>query len=88
MCIRDSGTSTPLNDASETLAVKKAFGADARKPYVSSTKSMSGHLLGASGALEAIISTLAVKNSFVPVSYTHLDVYKRQVYSGIKGKRL
>ena len=73
--INAHGTSTPLNDASETLAVKKAFGADARKPYVSSTKSMSGHLLGASGALEAIISTLAVKNSFVPatINYQHAD---------------
>ena len=45
------------------------------KPYVSSTKSMSGHLLGASGALEAIISTLAVQNDFVPatINYQHKD---------------
>lgn len=73
--INAHGTSTPLNDASETLAVKKAFGAAAMKPYVSSTKSMSGHLLGASGALEAIISTLAVKNGFVPatINYRHAD---------------
>lgn len=66
--INAHGTSTPLNDSSETLAVKVAFQEDAMKPYLSSTKSMSGHLLGASGALEAIISTLAVKNSFVPAT--------------------
>ena len=73
--INAHGTSTPLNDSSETLAVKKAFGKDAMKPYVSSTKSMSGHLLGASGALEAIISTLAVQNDFVPatINYQHKD---------------
>ena len=68
--INAHGTSTPLNDS-----VKKAFGKDAMKPYVSSTKSMSGHLLGASGALEAIISTLAVQNDFVPatINYQHKD---------------
>ena len=73
--INAHGTSTPLNDSSETLGVKKAFGKDAMKPYVSSTKSMSGHLLGASGALEAIISTLAVQNDFVPatINYQHKD---------------
>ena len=69
--INAHGTSTPLNDSSETLAVKKAFGKDAMKPYVSSTKSMSGHLLGASGALEAIISTLAVQNDFVPATINY-----------------
>ncbi|MEG0526197.1 MAG: beta-ketoacyl-ACP synthase II [Longicatena sp.] len=71
--INAHGTSTPLNDASETLAVKVAFGEDAMKPYISSTKSMSGHLLGASGALEAIISTLSVKNGYVPASI-HYEV--------------
>ena len=73
--INAHGTSTPLNDSSETLAMKLAFGDDAYKPYVSSTKSMSGHLLGASGALEAIISTLALKNGFVPatINYEHED---------------
>lgn len=71
--INAHGTSTPLNDSSETLAVKVAFGEDAMKPYVSSTKSMSGHLLGASGALEAIISTLAVKHGFVPATINYVN---------------
>ena len=66
--INAHGTSTPLNESSETLAMKVAFKEDVMHPYVSSTKSMSGHLLGASGALEAIISTLAVKNDFVPAT--------------------
>lgn len=69
--INAHGTSTPLNDASETIAVKVAFGNDAMKPYISSTKSMSGHLLGASGALETIISTLAVKYDFVPATINY-----------------
>lgn len=66
--INAHGTSTPLNDSSETLAVKCAFGETAMHPYVSSTKSMSGHLLGASGALEAIISTKAIEEGFVPAT--------------------
>lgn len=66
--INAHGTSTSLNDASETLAVKQAFQEYAMHPFVSSTKSMSGHLLGASGALEAIISTLAVQDGFVPAT--------------------
>lgn len=66
--INAHGTSTSLNDASETLAVKLAFQEHAMHPFISSTKSMSGHLLGASGALEAIISTLAVKEGFVPAT--------------------
>lgn len=69
--INAHGTSTPLNDVSETAAIKKAFQKDAMKPYVSSTKSMSGHLLGASGALEAIISALAVKYGFVPATINY-----------------
>lgn len=64
--INAHGTSTPLNDSSETMAVKKAFGEHARKLMMSSTKSMTGHLLGASGAIEAIITTLAVKEGYVP----------------------
>lgn len=69
--INAHGTSTPLNDAGETCAVKLAFKDDWQHPYVSSTKSMSGHLLGASGALEAIISTLAVQNDYVPATLNY-----------------
>lgn len=64
--INAHGTSTPLNDKVETLAIKNAFGKHAYQLNVSSTKSMTGHLLGASGAVEAILTTLAVKNDFVP----------------------
>ncbi len=73
--INAHGTSTPLNDSSETMAVKKAFGKHARRLMMSSTKSMTGHLLGASGAIEAIITTLAVKEGYVPptINYQVLD---------------
>lgn len=64
--INAHGTSTPLNDKGETAAIKLAFGDHAYKLMVSSTKSMTGHLLGASGAVEAIITVLAVKNDLVP----------------------
>ena len=64
--INAHGTSTKLNDAGETLAVKKVFGDDYKRVAVSSTKSMTGHLLGASGALEAVITALAVERDFLP----------------------
>lgn len=64
--INAHGTSTPLNDKSETLAIKKAFGEDAYKLLVSSTKSMTGHMLGAAGAVEAIAAVLALKEGVVP----------------------
>ena len=69
------GTSTPLNDKTETLAMKNAFGAHASKLMVSSTKSNTGHLLGASGAVEAIISVLALKQGYVPatINYKNYD---------------
>jgi 3-oxoacyl-[acyl-carrier-protein] synthase II len=64
--INAHGTSTPLNDKTETLAIKKAFNEHAYKLNVSSTKSMTGHLLGASGAIESIFCILATKYDFVP----------------------
>lgn len=64
--INAHGTSTELNDKNETQAIKTVFGEHAYKLAVSSTKSMTGHLLGAAGAIESIASILAIKNSIVP----------------------
>jgi len=64
--INAHGTSTILNDLNETKAIKKLFGEHAYKLSISSTKSMTGHLLGATGALEAIVCILAIKNSIIP----------------------
>ncbi|MCC7509352.1 MAG: beta-ketoacyl-ACP synthase II [Planctomycetes bacterium] len=64
--INAHGTSTEYNDRSETLAIKQAFGEHARKLMVSSTKSMVGHLLGASGAVELVATALAVRNDLAP----------------------
>jgi 3-oxoacyl-[acyl-carrier-protein] synthase II len=69
--INAHGTSTPMNDKVETLAVKTAFGDAASKVMMSSTKSMTGHLLGASGAIEAIITTLAVKEGYIPATINY-----------------
>ncbi len=60
------GTSTPPNDKNETAAVKAIFGDHAYKMAISSTKSMTGHLLGAAGAIEAVATVLSIKNSKVP----------------------
>ncbi|MGL4524077.1 MAG: beta-ketoacyl-ACP synthase II [Spirochaetia bacterium] len=64
--INAHGTSTPVNDPAETYAIKHVFGDHARKLKISSTKSMMGHTLGAAGGLEAIVSIMAMKDSFVP----------------------
>ena len=69
--INAHGTSTPLNDKGETGAVKLAFGEHAKKLMISSTKSMTGHLLGASGAVEGVITALCVKNDFVPATINY-----------------
>jgi 3-oxoacyl-[acyl-carrier-protein] synthase II len=64
--INAHGTSTPLGDVAETQAMKKAMGAHAGSVAVSSTKSMTGHLLGAAGAIEAVYATLAIKHQLAP----------------------
>jgi 3-oxoacyl-[acyl-carrier-protein] synthase II len=64
--INAHGTSTPLNDLTETIAIKTVFGEHARKVSVSSTKSMTGHLLGAAGSTEAIFALLAIRDSTIP----------------------
>jgi len=65
------GTSTPLGDIAETKAILKVFGEDAYKLNISSTKSMTGHLLGAAGAIEAIACIMAVKNDLIPPTINH-----------------
>ena len=71
--INAHGTSTPMNDACETAAIKTAFGNYAQKLCVSSTKSMTGHLLGASGAVEAIFTVMAVKDDFIPATINYKE---------------
>lgn len=69
------GTSTPMNDKTETMAIKSALGEKAYDVSVSSTKSMTGHMLGATGAVEAIVAVLALKDGKIPptIGTTELD---------------
>ncbi len=90
--INAHGTSTPLGDAAETRAIKTVFGEHARKVSISSTKSQLGHLLGASGGVELILSVLAIRDSVIPptinletpdpecdLDYTPLEAHERTV---------
>ena len=65
------GTSTPVGDISEVKAIQEVFGKHAYELNISSTKSMTGHLLGAAGAVEAIASILAIKNGIIPPTINH-----------------
>lgn len=67
------GTSTPVGDISEAKAIKDVFGEHAYKLNISSTKSMTGHLLGAAGAVEALVCVLSVKNDIVPPTINHTE---------------
>lgn len=73
--INAHGTSTPLNDKTETLAIKRVFGESAYDVTISSTKSMMGHAMGASGALEAVACTLAIHHGIIPptINYENPD---------------
>jgi 3-oxoacyl-[acyl-carrier-protein] synthase II len=73
--INAHGTSTPFNDLYETLAIKSVFGEKAKDLMISSTKSMTGHLLGAAGGVESIFSLLTISRGVVPptINYTEPD---------------
>lgn len=71
--INAHGTSTEINDKVETLAIKKALGDYYMNSYVSSTKSMTGHLLGAAGAIEAIVSIKSLQDNFVPATINYVN---------------
>lgn len=71
--INAHGTSTEINDKVETLAIKLALGEESKNAFVSSTKSMTGHLLGAAGAIEAIISIKSLEDGFVPATINYVN---------------
>jgi 3-oxoacyl-[acyl-carrier-protein] synthase II len=73
--INAHGTSTPLNDRSETRAIKLAMGEDAYRLPISSTKSMTGHMLGAAGVVEAVVCVQAIREGVIPptINYENPD---------------
>jgi 3-oxoacyl-[acyl-carrier-protein] synthase II len=71
--INAHGTSTPYNDKFETLAIKETFGEHAYKLAVSSTKSMTGHLLGAAGGIEGVFSVLALERKMLPPTINYVN---------------
>jgi 3-oxoacyl-[acyl-carrier-protein] synthase II len=88
--INAHGTSTPMNDPLETKAIKMVFGDHARKLKVSSTKSMTGHLLGGAGGVEGVVTALAIKEQYFPATRNYetpdpdcdLDYVPNKGYSG------
>ncbi|WP_315069557.1 beta-ketoacyl-ACP synthase II [uncultured Clostridium sp.] len=88
--INAHGTSTPANDKTETKAIKTVFGDYAHEVPISSTKSMTGHLLGASGAIEAIIVASSIKDGFIPptINYKNPDPECDLNYVPNEGKKL
>ena len=71
--INTHGTSTPAGDVAEPIAIKEVFGEHAYNISINSTKSMTGHLLGGAGAVEAIACVLAIKNGIIPPTINHFD---------------
>jgi 3-oxoacyl-[acyl-carrier-protein] synthase II len=71
--INAHGTSTPMNDLYETMAIKTTFGDHAKKVMVSSTKSMTGHALGAAGGMEAVYTLMAMDKGVVPPTINYLE---------------
>ena len=71
--INAHGTSTPIGDLYETMAIKSVFGDHAKKMMVSSTKSMTGHLLGAAGGIEAVFTLMAMDKGVVPPTINYTD---------------
>jgi len=84
------GTSTQLNDKAETAGIKRVFGDHARKAAISSTKSMTGHMLGAAGAIEAMASVMAITEGFVPptINYEDPDPDCDLDYTPNKGRKM
>ncbi len=80
--INTHGTSTPLGDVAELKAISHVFGDHAKTININSTKSMTGHLLGAAGAIEAIASILAIKNGIIPPTINHENV-DENIYSSL-----